>query len=144
VFAIGLAVFVGLAMTRRAAVAELSTPAMVMELAPPTPALLPSPSPVDPPMPMPPAAGSMPALFQQLSTIRELFEEKVITEAEWTAKKELLLAEPVAVGDLKSDLQGVQHLWSIQAISEAERDSLKAKLLGIEKDCRSHDDTRQE
>jgi hypothetical protein len=143
-FAIGLAAFVGLAMTRRAVNAELSTPAMVMEVPAPPPALPPSPSAVFAPMPMPPAAGSMPALFQQLATIRELVEEQVITEAEWAAKKELLLAEPVTVGDLKSDLQGVQHLWNTQAISEAERDSLKARLLGIEEDCRGRDDPRRE
>jgi hypothetical protein len=83
-------------------------------------------------MPMPPAEGSMAALEHQLSTFRELRNEGLISEEEWQAKKAGLLSQPVTPGDIRADLEMVRRLAEDQAICDAERDRLRAKLLGIE------------
>lgn len=90
----------------------------------------PTPSPA---MGMMVSDGSMPQLYQQMKMLRELLGENAITTEEWEAKKTMLLAEPLAAGDLRSDLQGVQDLWTNKAITEGERDTIKAKLLGLDK-----------
>jgi len=90
-----------------------------------------TPAPV-PMLPPPPADGSMAALHQQLATLRELRDQDLITEDEWHAKKDRLLAAPVKASDLRSDMERVRELFDQKAICEGERDTLKAKLLEID------------
>lgn len=88
--------------------------------------------PMPTPVPPPPADGSMAALQQQLSTLRDLRDQDLITEDEWHAKKDKLLSAPVKASDLRSDLEQLRDLLDQNAICEGERDNIKAKLLEIE------------
>lgn len=78
------------------------------------------------------AMGSMALLHHNLATIHDLRNRGIISEAQHDAKKGMLLTEELTPGDLRSDLEMVQNLWNTQAISDAERDTLRERLLGIE------------
>jgi hypothetical protein len=111
---------------------DLVTPATAFEIPPPVPVATPVPTQfltVAAPMM---AEGSMPALQRELAMFHGLLDEGVIREEEWEAKKGRLLSQPVTPGDLRSDLEQVQQLWTEHLICEDERDALRAQLLGIE------------
>jgi hypothetical protein len=76
--------------------------------------------------------GSMTALHQELSTLAQLLGEGVITQEEWQAKKERVLAGELHPGDLRTDLELVRQLVDAEALTEGEQASLRARLLGIE------------
>jgi hypothetical protein len=76
--------------------------------------------------------GSMGWLRDQILTLHALREQELITEDEWQAKKAQLLAAPIAVAELRSDLQQVRDLCDQRLICEEERDALRARLLGLD------------
>jgi len=78
------------------------------------------------------AEGTMGALHQKLATLKALRDEGVINEKEWQAKKTKELGQKLNPGELRSDLEAVQRLYESQAITEAERAELRAKLLGLD------------
>ena len=74
----------------------------------------------------------MGAIFHELSTLKQLQDEGIISEEEWEAKKAHILEKELNPGDLRADLKMVQQLSDTGAIGEADRSALRARLLGIE------------
>lgn len=77
--------------------------------------------------------GSVPALHQKLISMKQLHDEGLIAEEEWKAMKAKALEEPLASGDLRSELQIIQQMLDDGLIDDTERVELRDKLLRIGK-----------
>lgn len=135
---IGVGVFLTLGMFALRASSGQRAAVVSPPLLRPTPAIrvAPAPAPVGMMGPYGPGMmgevdGSMSALQQKLTTLKELHDAGLVADEEWTAMRAKAIERPLTPGDLRSDLEAVQQLFNAGAIRDAERAEIRAKLLGI-------------
>lgn len=75
--------------------------------------------------------GGIAALREELASMKQLFDEGVIDEAEWEALKTKALEKPITPHDLRADLQDVQQLFDTGILCDGERAELRSRLLGL-------------